>query len=75
MPPNPLIVAHVATTSKRISKVYTFKIVPDLLVQLGCKIAQGNPTPQQLNASNPAADPAAPLSPQPKKAKIKGTAM
>ena len=51
------------------------KMVPDVLVQLGCKIAQGNPTPQQLNASNPAADPATPLPPQPKKAKTKGTAM
>ena len=51
------------------------KMVPNVLVQLGCKIAQGNPTPQQLNASNPAADPATPLPPQPKKAKTKGTAM
>ena len=75
-PPPPLPpIAHVVTTSKRISKVYIFKMVPDLLVQLGCKIAQGNPTPQQLNASNPAADPAAPLPPQPKKAKIKGAVM
>ena len=75
-PPPPLPpIAHVVTTSKRISKVYMFKMVPDLLVQLGCKIAQGNPTPQQLNASNPAADPAAPLPPQPKKAKTKGAVM